>query len=126
MDILQNSDTSSENYGDAIWVNGQCPMVTDSAGVVAQRLRIRLRTFLGEWVFDTLYGVPWWQRILGKKIPKVAVDRILQEQILLEKGVVELVSFSSSLSSKREYSAQFRVRANNNQITETIEIAEVI
>ena len=126
MDILQNSDPSSATYGDAIWINGQCPMVTDSAGVVAQRLRIKLRTFLGEWEFNTNYGVPYWQRILGKKVSKASVDRIFQEQILDEDGVVELVSFSSTLSTQREYSAQFRVRANNNLITETIEITEVI
>lgn len=126
MDILQNSDPSSATYGDAIWINGQCPMITDSAGVVAQRLRIKLRTFLGEWEFNTNYGVPYWQRILGKKINKASVDRIFQEQILDEDGVVELVSFSSTLSTRREYAAQFRVRANNNIITETIEITEVI
>lgn len=126
MDILQNSDSSSPDYGDAVWINGKCPMVTDSAGVVAQRLRIKLRTFLGEWVFNTAYGVPYWQRILGKKVSKVSVDRIFQEQILAEDGVVELVFFSSTLSAQREYSAQFRVRANNNLITETIEITEVI
>lgn len=121
-----NNDPSDPNYGDAVWVNGQSEVVTDSAGVVAQRLRILLRTFLGEWVFNTAYGVPYWQRILGKKISKVAVDRIMQEQILSERGVLEIVSFSSELSRTREYSMQFRVRANNNQITETIEITEVI
>lgn len=126
MDILQNTDASDPNYLDAVFINGAAPVVTDSAGVVAQRLRIRLRTFLGEWVFNTEYGVPYFQRILGKKVTKVAVDRIMQEQILSERGVVEIASFSSTLSRTREYSMQFRVRATNNQITDVIEISEVI
>ena len=128
MDILINYDQSSEDFGDAVWVNGPANtnVVTDSESVVAQRLRIRLQTFLGEWAFNTAYGVPYWQRILGKKISKVSVDRIMQEQILSERGVVEIASFNSTLSTNREYSMQFRVRVINNLITDVIEISEVI
>lgn len=34
---------------------------------VAQRLRSRLAFFMGEWYLDARVGVPYYQRILGRK-----------------------------------------------------------
>lgn len=124
MDILLDNDVTSPSYGDSIWING--PLTTanltiDPATVVAQRLRIRLNTFLGEWFLQTSYGVPYFQRILAKKTSKTAVDRIFQEQILQERGVREIVSFSSTLKN-RQYEMSFRVRALNGAVTEAITV----
>ena len=124
MDILLNNDRTSLDFGDAICING--PLTTanltvDPASVVAQRLRIRLQTFLGEWFLQTSYGIPYFQRTLGKKTSKTAVDRIFQEQILQERGVRELVSFSSTLQN-RQYAMSFRVRALNGDVTESITV----
>lgn len=124
MDILLNNDVTSPSFGDSIWING--PLTTDNltvdpASVVAQRLRIRLQTFLGEWFLNTAYGVPYWQRILGKKTTKTAVDRIFQEQILSERGVREIVSFSSTFKN-RQYDMSFRVRALDGAVSEAITI----
>lgn len=128
MDILLNNDFSSEDYHDAIFING--PLTTDGitsipVDVVAQRLSIRLQTFLGEWFINTAYGVPYWQRILGKKVSKTAIDRIFQEQILSERGVREITSFSSTFQN-RTYDMSFRVRAINGAVTETITINNVL
>jgi len=88
---------------------------------VAQRLQIRLQSFLGEWFINTAYGIPYWQQLLGKKINKTAADRIFQEQILSERGVREITSFSSTLKN-RIYEMSFRVRALDGSQTETISI----
>lgn len=88
---------------------------------VGQRLKIRLLTFREEWFLDTEYGVPYWQAILAKKIPKSRVDSILQQEILLEQGVKEIVSFTSTFAN-RQYSASFRVRVSTGEVTETITI----
>ena len=114
---------------DALWVNGPMLKSQTTQGAVevtAQRLKIRLLTFLGEYVINTAYGVPWWQSILGKKQPKERVDLILQQQILLEEGVKELVSFTSTLSSSRQYSATFRVKVRTGEVTEPITITPSI
>ena len=87
---------------------------------VAQRLKIRLLTTRSEWFLDTDYGVPWMD-ILGRKVPKSRVDNILQQQILLEQGVKEIISFTSTFKN-RAYSASFRVRVSTGAITETITI----
>lgn len=88
---------------------------------VAQRLKIRLLTFQEEYVFDTNYGVPWFQRVLGKKTSKASVDLLLQQNILLETGVKEITSFSSTLVN-RDYSMTFRVKVVSGEETTPITI----
>lgn len=124
MDIKLNNDRTSPSFGDAVWINGPLTienLTSDAADVVAQRLRIRLGTYLGEWFLNTAYGVSYWQRILGKKTTKTAVDRIFQEQILQERGVREIVSFSSTFKN-RQYEMSFRVRALDGAVTEAITV----
>lgn len=118
MDILQDSS------GDAVFING--PLTQDgitykAQDVVAQRLRIRLRTSLGEWIFNTNYGVPYFQRIFKKGVIKQAVDNIFREQILSEPGVLEIKTFSSSFDAlNRQYSASFVVRTEEGSASVTI------
>ena len=124
MDIRLNNDRTSLDFGDAVFINGPLSpagVTQDPAEVVAQRLRIRLGTYLGEWFLNTEYGVSYYQQILAKKTTKVAVDRIFQQQILSERGVRELVSFSSTFQN-RQYEMSFRVRVLNGTETETISI----
>lgn len=122
MDILLDEN------GDAVFENRGCPVTQNDVDVVAQRLKILLQTLLGEWQYNLAYGIPYFQRILAKKnITKSGIDRIFQEKILQERGVKELVSFSSEFNnSTRNYSCQFRVRCLNNLVSEYIVIDEVI
>tara|TARA_R110000744_G_C19371770_1_gene563169 strand:+ start:38627 stop:38989 length:363 start_codon:yes stop_codon:yes gene_type:complete len=110
MDILLDLSTN-----DCVFVNGECPVTETAVDHVAQRLQIKLQTFKGEWFNNILYGVPYFQEILGKKVSKSRVDIIFQEAILEEQGVAELLSFSSSLNN-RQYSLEFKVRATNSSI----------
>ena len=124
MDIRLNNDRTSLDFGDAVFINGPLSpagITQEPAEVVAQRLSIRLKTFLGEWFLDVGYGVPYYQQILAKKTTKVAVDRIFQQQILSERGVRELVSFSSTFQNRR-YEMSFVVRVLDGSLTETISI----
>ncbi|MNQ04619.1 hypothetical protein D3C85_173370 [compost metagenome] len=70
---------------------------------------------------NTDYGVPYWQRILGFKIRKEDVDLIFQQQILLENGVKEIVSFSSTFEN-RQYGCVVQVKVVNGEITSPISI----
>lgn len=117
MDLLLDRNTGSY---DLVFVNGQCPTTSDAIDRTTQRLYIRLKSLLGEWWWDTTYGVPWLEKILGYKVRKQTVDMILQEQILSENGVIELVSFNSSLdNASRAYTCSFRVRTEAG-VTNTI------
>lgn len=119
MDILLDEATH-----DIVWNNGALtkefttqPLVQ----TVAQRLKIRLLSFKGDWFVNTLYGIPYYQEILGKKPSKSRVDRIFQQEILAEQGVREIVSFNS-IFDKRQYSLEFRVKVSTGDVTEVINI----
>lgn len=114
MDILLHR--TGPNAGDMVFVNGSCPTTDGYSDVVAQRLYIMLRTFQGEWYMNENHGIPYLQQILGHKIRKSTVDRILQEKILSEEGVAEIVFFVSTLSTERMYTCSFRVRSKTGEI----------
>ena len=110
---------------DIVWNNG--PLTKDFTTqpftqTVAQRLKIRLLNFQGEWFTDTTYGVPYFSRVLGiKQTSKAAVDLIFQQKILEEEGVKEIVSFSSTFQN-RQYSLTFQVKVVNGEVTAPISV----
>ena len=127
MDLKVIKDPTSPSYGDLLFKNGTLTKeeVTHSLKeTVAQRLRIRLLTFKGEWFLSEGYGVPYYQEILGKKPRKSRIDQIFQQQILAEQGVREITQFSSSFQN-RQYSASFKVRVSGGEETETITLGPV-
>ena len=108
---------ASPEFGDAVFINGPLTpagVTTSSLETVAQRLRIRLLTFQNEWFADTEYGIPYYQRILGKKPTKSALDQIFKQAILEERGVREITYYESSLSG-RNYSVVFRVKTREGE-----------
>lgn len=108
MDILVDVET-----GDLVYTNADIPPVTtDERDDVAQRLRIKLQTYLGEWFLNIETGVPYYERILRKGVRKQDVDVIFQTLIREEPDVLEIVEFDSTLSASREYSLNFRVRVS--------------
>lgn len=124
MDILLDTNSISSFYGDSVWVNGPLTKAGTTqpfTQTVAQRLRIRLLSFQGEWFLDEDYGIPYWQRLLGQKPTKSAIDLIFQQQILDVSGVKEITFFSSTFQN-RIYSLSFRVRVVTGEETETINI----
>ena len=117
MDIKMDMNPISPEFGDAVFINGPLTpagVTTLPLETVAQRLRIRLLTFQNEWFADTRYGIPYYQRILGKKPTKSALDQIFQQAILEERRVREITYYESSLSG-RNYSAVFRVKTREGE-----------
>ena len=110
---------------DIIWRNGPLRKEETTQPLtetVGQRLKIRLQTFLGEWFINTVYGVPYWQRLLGvKQTSKAAADLIFQQQILAEDGVKEIVTFTSTFVN-RKYSLVFSVRVVTGEVTAPISL----
>lgn len=116
-------DLKLDSKGDLILSNCECLVTQELGEVVAQRLFIRLRTFYSEWFLNVDYGVPYLESILGHKVSKDVVDRIIQENIYKERGVSEIVSFSSSLNG-RSYSCTFRVRAEDGSTSPEIIVTQ--
>lgn len=109
MDLLIDSKT-----GDLVFQNGACPVTQLQADVVAQRLRITLYTFYGEWFLNDTIGVPYIQQIFAKVRRKSTVDLIFQGLIAADPGVIEILTFSSEITAQRGYTMTFQVRAIDN------------
>lgn len=110
MDLLVNRERDTDGYGDMVFVNGTTPITDEFVDAVAQRVFIMLRTFESEWYLNDTTGVPYLTRILGYKVEKSTVDRILQQKILEQSGVADILEFNSTLSGSRVYEASMRIR----------------
>ena len=110
MDLLVNRQRDTEGYGDMVFVNGSTPITEEFVDAVAQRVFIMLRTFESEWYLNDSTGVPYLTRILGYKIEKSTVNRILQQKILEQSGVAYILEFNSTLNGNRVYEASMRIR----------------
>ena len=117
MDILLDEETH-----DLVFNNSSVTVTTKQKQSVAQLLKIKLFTFLGEWFLDTDNGVPYYQKIFGKVRSKEAIDAIFRAKIVEEPDVVEITEFESTLSADRTYSLKFRVRTTLDQVTDSIVI----
>ncbi|UPW35885.1 baseplate protein [Pseudomonas phage EM] len=116
MDLFVNPDTH-----DLVFINGQAPVTQRMVDIVAQRLKIKLYTFLGEWFLDDRIGIPYFERVLGKSRSLPAVDAIFQSEIMRDPGVLEITSWQSGIDPHtREYSMEFTVRTIDN--TESLPI----
>lgn len=116
MDFLLGAESH-----DIVYVNGGCMVTYSPQEVVAQRLKIALATFLGEWFLDTSIGIPYFQQILGQKRSKDAIDVIFQTAISALENVEQLVSFSSTFDSRtRSYDLTFSVRTVDGFTTDPI------
>ena len=119
MDLLLDPVTH-----DIVFVNGTSPVTQTQSEVVAQRLKITLYTFLGEWFLDTSVGVPYFQQIFGKVRSKAAIDVIFQRIIAADEGVIEIRSFSSVMgTASRGYEMTFSVRVGVDEVTDPITIS---
>jgi hypothetical protein len=56
-------------------------LLIDNAERVAQQIKVKLLTFLGEWFLDTTWGVPYLEYILVKQPNQELIKQILSEQI---------------------------------------------
>jgi hypothetical protein len=118
MDLLIDATT-----GDLSFTNGSCPVTQLQADVVAQRLRIALYTFYGEWFLDSTIGVPYMQQVFSKVRKKSTIDLIFQGIIIADEGVLELVTFISEIDTLRGYVLTFSVRVADNSTSLPITIS---
>lgn len=56
-------------------------LLIDNAERVAQQIKVKLLTFLGEWFLDNTWGVPYLEYILVKQPNQDLIKQILSEQI---------------------------------------------
>lgn len=86
--------------GDLRITDGQLVRL-EGAEAVAQRVRVRLLTFLGEWRFDERIGTPWFQQLLGKRRGSDAfLLGIVRERILDSEGVADVADLAVEVDTR--------------------------
>lgn len=84
---------------------------------IAQRLKITLWMFKGEYFFNEDFGVPYFQTIFVKGISREEIDTVFKSIILNVPGVIELLEYSSEFDrSTRAFSLKFKVRAESGPV----------
>jgi len=110
MDIKLNSETGDVLLSTTATITTPIFTTTTSENL-AQRLKIRLQTFKGEWFLDGTIGIDYFNQIAGKNRSKAAVDAIIQAEILKEQEVLQITAYSSVVDkTTRKITIQFTVR----------------
>lgn len=102
IDPLTN-DLAFDGRGNIALVSG--------AELVAQRLRYRLNTQLGEWSFDVRLGVDYRNTVMQKAPDLGAIRAAFIATIATTEGVVAVETFELSLSG-RQLRVRFEVLTN--------------
>lgn len=83
--------------------------LVDDVEAIAQQIYIRLRTFLGEWFLDTRIGVPYFQKIIGKKRSQAQTDLIFRRSIQTTPGIASVTELTQTFdAATRELRIAFR------------------
>lgn len=83
--------------GDLDLSSGGATLLDWDAAGYAQRVGIRLRLQLAEWVLDTSAGVPWREAILLKGVTADLAGQIIRREILRVPGILRLEQFQANL-----------------------------
>lgn len=88
---------------------------------IAQSLRTRLGFFMEEWFLDEEFGVPWFQRVLGKASTLLAVKEIFRAIILGTTGVDRILTLElTQASTPRDFVLSFRVDTDLGELALTV------
>lgn len=115
VDIYLDPDTHDIVVSD----DGTIRLTESTEEDAAQRLKIRLLIFEGEWVLDNREGVPYYQSILTKASKEV-VDAIFKSKIMEESLVSSIDEFESVYdTSARTYSLSFSVTLTTGETVDS-------
>ena len=119
------SDIQLTEDGDLFFSEGSFKdlALTTEKNEIAQRLRIRLRSFANDWFLDLSDGIPYFEDIL-KKNPNINIIRgLFKSAILAVEGVTSLLSFEMQNDpSTRTLSIEFGVMTTGGELPIAINI----
>lgn len=101
-----------------------CVLTLDNGMSVAQKIKIRLLRYRGEWFKNTTKGIPYFQELMKKGVAKDYIDTIMIDEILDTTGVVSLDAYESELTLSNVYVASF-VATTSNGITFQFNISPI-
>lgn len=90
------SDFALTGDGDLEITRGHLRVVTGTEAL-AQRLRVRLKLFRGDWFLDVRQGVPYHDFVLRKRSSPAVRREVFRRTIATTRGVREIVSLEVEL-----------------------------
>lgn len=97
--VSQSGDLELEDGGDLA--------ISVELEELAQRCRATLGAQRGFWDFDTSWGLPWREQILGVRNPDLgAIAAVIRSELIGVEGVLAVPRCKVSLSSSRELGAE--------------------
>lgn len=89
------------------------PVILTGIDAIKQKVKLRLRFFLGEWFLNTAEGVAWRQNILIKNPNITVVNTLIKKAILGTEGIDGLLSFELiTNNSTRTLTINFKAQTN--------------
>lgn len=112
LDLLMNQD-------DDLYISGNGDIALTHS--IAQTIKIRLRWFWGEWLFDPDKGVPYYTEVLIKNYNRLHIDQLIREQILSVDGVEEVESLTLQVDNEtREAHILFTAKTAEGSIRDEV------
>jgi hypothetical protein len=108
-------DLKLDDAGNVVIENSDLAFVTED-DEVAQSIRIRLRTWLGEWFLDKDYGVNWLGRVFKRPFSQTQARKEIERIINGTVGVKRTVRVTQSISNGIFTFAAEVVTANNQTL----------
>jgi hypothetical protein len=73
--------------------------ILEGLDATAQRLKIKLLFFLGEWFLDQSVGIPYYESVLIKNPNLAVVNAIFRKAILTDEAVEAINQFELTIDS---------------------------
>jgi hypothetical protein len=107
---MSNDFYIDEGTHDLYLVGGSSLRLCDTVQeLTRQRIAITLKTYLGEWFANRLFGTPYFQSIFGKR-PKATADVAIKGVITSVEGVQEIIYYKSEVNPEtRVFTVVFKV-----------------
>lgn len=98
-------------------------VLTDGMNAIAQRIKIVLLTFAGEWFLDISQGLPYFDEILVKNPNSTRIYAIFRRQIARVRGVKRVINLTLSVDRKsRSLIVEFEAESVEGVIKDKISI----
>lgn len=102
-------------------VNFNLAFTSVTSEYVAQKIKIKLSFFLGEWFLDTTQGIPYLEEVFVKNPDIGLIEDTMKANITNIDGVQEIISFDIDIGTDRKLSITTEVRlTDNNTLTVVI------
>ena len=111
--LVHTVDAENPVHHDLRLTNGHLTFL-EGHEAIAQKVKIRLWFFRGEWYLDQREGIPYWSRVLVKNPDLQALEAMFRRAILSTPGVAIVERLTLELDrATREASLDFTARTDS-------------